>query len=113
MFNFNAGAQQHILATDGQSTVVTPRAATCNARRSFNSIRGLTVVAMLLLNCSPSFVSEWRRTLSNRYWADTPVDVLAVRKSRAPGRVDAILVVNRQAQQWKVIANIKQAGLIR
>lgn len=106
MLDFNTGARQHLLVTDNQRTWTTPRAPTTRMRQSLNSVCGLTVIAVLLLDCSPSYVTDWKCTLENRYWLNTPIDVVAVRKSKLPGRHDAILVVNRQAGRWQEVASL-------
>jgi hypothetical protein len=61
----------------------------------------MTVIAVMLLYCSPSFVGEWQSNLEHHSWIGQPVDVLAVRKSALPEKVDAVLVVNQEAGRWQ------------
>jgi len=105
MFNLdlNVTGKQHILAMNGRYKIITPRRQTQSMRRSLESVRGLAIIAVVLLDCSPSFVTEWQQTLESRFWLGEQVDVLATRKSKTwQGKLDAILLVNKRASYWAV-----------
>lgn len=101
LFDFNSNGQQHIVTQDKNGFHVTPRRTTRGMRRSFDSVSGMTIIAVVLLSCTPEFVRSWPVTLANRWWIGQPVDVVKVRKNPLPGTYDALVVVNRQAGQWQ------------
>jgi len=100
----NTTGRQHIVATDGRRRIITPRGKTDNMRTSINSVQGLAIEAVVLLECSPSSISEWRDELEKSCWLGEQIDVLAARKSKTwQDRIDAILLVNRRAGCWTVV----------
>lgn len=101
MFDLNSTGHQHLLVHTNDGFFSTPRARTWNMRSSFNSVRGAKIIAVMFLYCSPWAVRGWFSDLQTRHWINEPVDILVVRKSRLPGKVDAVMVVNRQAGQWR------------
>ena len=107
MLDFNIQARQRILVTDGHRVWCSPRRRTSDMRVSLKEVRGLAVIAILLLDCSAQYVSDWRDDLENRYWLNEPIDIVAVRKSKVfRDKHDAILLVNRRAGQWQEVARL-------
>lgn len=104
--DFNTSGRQHLVTRDGDRFHVTPRGTTWNMRRSFDSVDGMTVIAVVLLSCTMKFVRAWSADLAKKWWIGQPVDVVKARANPVPGLWDALIVVNPRAGQWQTFCRL-------
>jgi len=93
MLDLNPTAEQQIIATDSHRRVIFPRGRTGRIKRLLEKIkeRELEFVAIALINHSPAYIYDWRRTLENKYWLAAELEMVRRPSQEFRGKLDAVL----------------------
>lgn len=71
MFDFNPTGEGRVYATNGRTITEFPRLATEPGLRlqvDEAHRRGLTIIGVMLFNCTHAYIFDWRNTLENNKW---------------------------------------------
>jgi len=96
MLDFNSTAEAQLIATDGSELVLFPRQQTYKLKHAIERMRdaGLTFVAVLFCNFSPSYVYEYRDLLEN-HWLGVELEMQRRWSREYQQKMDALLVPAR------------------
>lgn len=96
LFDFNPYGEAQLIATDGASLALFPRQQTHKLKRNIARMysAGLTFVAVLFSNFSPSYVYQYRDLLEN-HWLGIELEMQRRPSTEYQHKLDALLIPAR------------------